>query len=284
MKIKSELVILFLFAIVFFSGCIITTPTTGGNGVVIESFSVLGGNEVQPNTPVTLSLTIRNTASGKAYGIAAELIGVPTDVSITSGATTQYIQDLIGPLTVGGTTTKGDSAQIFWTLVASEKDVDVKYTLSTIVRYNYETQLSAQAKVVTQDYLYRTNEKSEITSQSYNAGPISVKATMPSITSSGGEIPIIFEFNNQGSGSAYTYGAQPTIENLGRMQFTINGAYCPGGNEVRLPKGKGSNTVTCRLNTAGIREKQTYSITLNMMYSYILDSSTTLTVKGKLPI
>jgi len=283
MRSKSGFVVLFLLLVVFFSGCIGTT-TTGGNGVVIESFSVLGGNEVQPNTPVTLSLAIRNTAAGTARGVAAELIGVPTDIYLSSGMQTQFVPDLMGPITAGGTTTKGDSAQIFWTLVAYEKDVDVKYTLSAVVKYNYEAQLTAQAKVVTQDYLYRTNEKSEITSQGSNAGPVSIKATMPSITSSGGEMPIIFEFNNAGSGSAYTYGSQPTIENLGLLQFTLSGAYCPGGNQVRLPKGKGSNTVTCRLSTAGIRDKQTYSITLNMMYSYILDSSTTVTVKGRLPI
>jgi len=284
MRTKSEFAIIFLLLAVFFSGCIGQSTTTGGNGVVIESFSVLGGTEIQPNTPVPLSLVIRNNANGKAQGVAAELIGIPTDVLLTSGNVVQYVQDLIGPLSVGTTTTKGDSATIFWTLVAPEKDSDMKYPLSVLVRYNFETQMSMQAKVVTQDYLYRTNEKSEIINQNFNSGPLSIKATMPSITSSGGEIPIVLEFNNVGGGSAYTYGTQPTIENLGRLYFTVSGAYCPGGNDVRLPKGKGSNTVTCKINTAGIREKQTYSVTVETMYSYILDSSTTITVKGRLPI
>jgi len=280
---KSESVVIFLLLAVFFSGCIGQT-TTGGNGVAIESFSVLGGTEIQPNTPISLSLVIRNKGDGKAQGVAAELIGIPTDISLTSGTSVQYVQDLIGPLTVGTTTTEGDSATIFWTLMAPEKDADVKYPLSVVVRYNYETQFSMQAKVVTQDYMYRTSEKSEIINQNFNSGPISIKATMPSITSSGGEIPIVLEFNNVGSGSAYTYGAQPTIENLGNLYFTITGAYCPGGSNVRLPKGKGTNSVTCKINTAGIREKQTYSVTVDTMYSYILDSSTTITVTGRLPI
>jgi len=281
MKAGSELVLLVLLVVVFFSGCI-GQQTTTGNGVAIESFSAIVGNEVQPNTPITLSMVVRNSGKGKAFGVAADLIGVPSDITITSGSQTQFIQDLMGPIAVGSTTTKGDATTIYWTLFAPAKDSDVSYPLSVVVKYNYETELSVQAKVVTVDYMYRTNEKSEITSQSFNSGPISIKASMPSITSSGGEIPIVLEFNNAGGGSEYAYGTQPTIENLGLLYFTITGAYCPGGNSIRLPKGQGSNTVTCRINTAGIYDKQTYSITVDAIYSYIVDKSTTITVKGRI--
>jgi hypothetical protein len=188
----------------------------------------------------------------------------------------------MGPIATGSASTKGDSQNIYWTLVAPPKDSDVSYPLSVSVVYNYQTELSVQVKVVTVDYLYRTNEQSGITSQNYNKGPLKITASMQSITSSGNEIPIVFEFNNVGTGSIYTYGTQPTIGNLGLLYFTISGAYCPGGNSVRLPQGKGSNTITCRINTAGIQDKQTYSITVSSLYNYIVDQSTTITVKGRL--
>ena len=275
---KSKL--LFLIFTVFLSGCIsgVNLGGGGGGGVITKSFSPSDTN-AEPGTPILLTLIVSNTGTQRADGVTAQLLGLTDEWGISPGRI-QSIGSMFGADPSRGVST-GDERALTWTLTGPLKDVQLSYEATVRVSYSYSTTLNAEMKAASINYYLQTKTKSGIVQQKSSGGPLSITAKTSSVAISGGQIPVIFEIRNTGSGRVYN-GYSPDINSLDRLGISVSGAFCPT-TDVRLINGQ-SAVIYCTISAGGVDTFKIVPITVTTTYSYYTDSTTSISVLPRPPI
>jgi hypothetical protein len=276
----KKLILLLLISAVFLSGCQLPGGQVGlvgkgTQGVIIKSFSPSDTN-VEPNTPVLLTLIVSNVGSEKANNVNSELFGLTDEWRIDEGRI-QPIGELFGTDPSRGVN-QGEERPVIWTAYGPEKNVELSYDTTVRVTYTYDTELDATVKAVSSDYYQQKKEKSQIQSQKTTGGPLTITAKVTAVSISGARIPIRFEIQNSGGGRVYL-GGSPTVNNLDRLVVSVTGANCQR-NDLRLIQGK-SYVLYCTIDTGAVSNYKLIPIKLTTIYNYFVDSTTSVTVLSK---
>lgn len=320
MRFGKQLMLFSIVSIVLLAGCTkAPSGPTGGNGVIIKSFSP-EFSSVDSGTPVSFLLKVQNVGGAKAADVKAQLFGLSTDwtaaiMTPDVGAVETLAGSLAAPDQLSGM--QGEETTKEWSASASpSKDTDVTYDASLRVYYTYETTASGLVRFVSSTYQRSVTQQGQQLSQpigviesTSSAGPllVTVLARTPVVgsdASSTGRVQL--EIQNVGSGRVYD-GSEPlgasdldyikSIKISGVGSATAEGK-CAGKDSVsgvvtfdqvgavdnrqKLLAGK-SKTINCEIKTADVASTNFKNIALNIEidYEYFVDSATSLTVLKK---
>lgn len=315
-KMKSYgLLALFLFGIVFLSGCVGQPPsTTGGKGLAISSFAP-DFAEIRSGEPVTISALITNAGEGDATSVKAQLFGLNmgsagegkewTLKTGSSTLTTNLLRKADPSLDL-----QGESYEFSWTVVSpGTLRVDNTYTANLRVYYRYKTYSTSILHFVSYDYIkslpteqFNTEKaKAGVAQSTSSTAPVSVKV-------SGGNRPFIaysddastpdtfsvqIDITNVDSGNAFIASTYPSVssDDLHKINVNIdtnldlNCANTLGSaksGQVTLTKGQ-SKTIFCTATVlkAALDNARDYTVNVELDYGYYLDASTKVTVLKK---
>ncbi len=305
---KKEIVpLLLIVGVVFVSGCIGQTKTTGAaKGLSIQSFSP-DFEEVRSGEEITLSALIENVGEADATGISVQLFGLnfnewnlqgdnPKKQSILRKA--DPTQDM-----------PGESYEFNWNLQSPPNlRVDNTYTANIRTYYKYQTSAVATLRFMSYDYI-KSLPADEFEKAKKSAGVVQSTVSSAPISASinVGSRPLIVYSDGD------TYSVQLTITNVGNGNpFKLNADY-PGyggpldssdlyyvdvdidtdldldcsntldtakSGELRLTRGT-SKTLFCTATIPSVEDlgnTKDYTVTVNLNYGYYTDASTKIKV------
>lgn len=205
-------------------------------------------------------------------------MGLTDEWSIPDGRS-QFIGDLFGADPSRGNN-QGEERPVIWTITGPQKNVQLSYEATVRVTYTYNSEIDGMIKAVSSDYYQQKKIKSDITSQKTTGGPLTITAKITAVSVVGGSIPVRFEIQNSGGGRVYTGGA-PSVGNLDRLYFSVQGASCPK-TDVILIQGK-SYVMYCTIYTGAFTDFRLLPFTVSTTYNYFVDSTTSITVLPRAP-
>jgi len=299
MRLDKELMLLSVVSVVFLAGC-----TGGGkeaavaNGVIIKSFAP-DLQQIDPDTSVTFTATLKNVGGKEAKPVRALLFGLSNEW--TGEGTTAPVKGTSSTALAAADPTTGlpgEETSFDWTVtfpVAKGKNTDVTYDANVRVFYTYKTDSDTLLRFVTSDYL-RTNpnvQKGVATSQT-SAGPLIVTAVArtPSVGAGTTTGRVQFEIQNAGSGrvdkgaTVTATNAQPSGLDLIKEIKVTGAKSCAGTaaaadvvtlSDVRLTAGK-SKIISCEVDVTGIVNFKDSALKLTATYDYFVDSASQVTV------
>lgn len=301
--------IISILSLLTISGCILPGGDTGfGSGVVIENFEV-DFPDVYAGETFKLQMKARNVGSVDAYGVRAVIFNTESSsggekLSIACGSQECLQQHLLAPDTDRGTS--GASMICSWECRAPNVPKGVSVTFNPYVRldYSYQTNVIKSLTVASQDEIRNIkNQGKSLPSEtiSSSTGPISMDVRVKGpIRFWEGETSIKFPLEisiiNAGGGTACASGGSGMLggcsetDNWDRVWLTFpeglaTGRSCSGVADnqiVELWKGQ-DKTVTCEAlmplqwGVSGLVQK---NLKFEATYSYFIDASATVTVKG----
>lgn len=311
--LKLLVLLLPILAVVMISGC--TTPGGGqasGPGVVILAWEP-DHTSVESDDDVQLRLKVKNQGGEQAEMVSAVLTGITLggdEWFPKTGNLEVPIQSILLPPNPRYGT-EGEEATFIWELSAPllPEGITRTYTPGVRVLYNYVTTAVKPITLVNEDELRRLIDTGgSIPSQpsQHSGGPLSVSVvTGKHIKVSNDNmqlVPITIHIENTGGGIPFyygsTYGASvygipeeaeyyvslaielpPQLGFAGKCNEFGGTGFTMGGN-VLLWKGRSAD-VTCELNILSVPAfTEESSIKLYLAYSYAIDRSTMVSVKG----
>jgi hypothetical protein len=304
--LKLLALVLPILAVVLISGC--TTGGTGGArgpGVVILNWeadytSVESGDDVQ------LRLRMQNQGGEQADNVRA-LITMLTfggdEWMLRQGQSAQILLPegyLLPPNPRYGT--EGETADYIWYLAAPllPEGITQTYTAGIRVFYDYLTTATKPITVVNDNelrHLMDTGLSLPTQPSQHSGGPISVNVVTGKyikVGDYGHEFPITIHIENTGGGIPYwgaqqtmTYGILENEEYWVRLAIDLPPGLTfvtcqeySGGMGVQLWKGRNAD-ITCKLaipTPPPVAQEGTIKVYID--YSYAIDRSTSITVKG----
>ncbi|MBI2547588.1 MAG: hypothetical protein HYW23_04045 [Candidatus Aenigmarchaeota archaeon] len=282
MKLRKEIILLSVISIVFLAGCTGSSTAGGSAGVIVKEFSA-SPQSVESGTPITLTLTLKNTGENDATGLAATLSGLPTDFSASAQGSSTGI-NLFGANPQLGTS-EGQDQNIIWLITTKARSTTNTYNVGSRITYTYASQAEATIRVVNVNY-YRTLSSSNqqslqrgVIAQQSQKGPLSVTFTSPAPLISGSPtIPVQIEVQNIGGGRAYTGSDSTSLTGLDRVTVSLTSSSSSLTNcntQIVLIGGKGRLTCYLSVTTNDVSQ---YPIGIQLSYNYLLDVSTSFTL------
>ena len=302
--LKLLVLILPIVAVMFVSGC--TTPTgASGPGIVVLNWEP-DHSSVESYDDVQLRLKVQNQGGEEAYNVRA-LITVLTfggdEWLLRDKAPEVFIADyMIAPNP--RYSTQGETQELIWYLTAPVLPEGITQTYSPGVRvfYDYLTTAVKPVTVVSEDALRQlqdTGGSLPTGPSQFSGGPLSVTVTTGKHIKVGDnmirEFPITIYIENTGGGIPYWGGQQSMVYGIPEqeeywvnlavqlppgLEFATCQEYSGAGSPVQLFKGRTAE-VTCKLaipTPPPVAQEGT--IKLELLYSYAIDRSTSITVKG----
>jgi len=302
---KKLLLPLLIIGAVFVSGCagITEQPDENGgggtNGLIISSFSSDAAS-IPAGDSIELLLEVENVGGAEATGAEAVLSGVTTgtgELDWDCGDEDEITKEFAPRLLPPEKGIPGDIDSDSWICKSPEGiRSDTPYTFDVRVTYGYSTDVTAKLNFVKGDYwgslsqAEKQNLAGGVSYLSQTAGPLSIKLYSGSRT----RPFIIYEdeeteehtlriiITNVGSGKPIDY--EVTIEDikLSKGLSIINKENCV--KTVTLSRGK-SASVSCKVrldDTESVINRQDFTVSLNLKYSWYADSSTDVIVEKPL--
>jgi len=300
---KKLLPLLLVIGVVIISGCgsipQITTKKEiiGTNGLIIKSFSS-DATSIPAGDSIELLLEVENVGGTEATAAEAVLSGVTFGTGgLDWDCGDDTSQDFASRLLPPENGIPGDVDSVSW-ICKSPTGIrsDTPYTFDVRVTYGYSTDVTGKLNFVTGDYwrsLSQADKQSLAGGVSYLSqtdGPLSIKIysgsrTRPFIIyEDGGEevhtLRIII--TNVGSGKPVDH--EVTIESLDLSQGLSLEEEEECIKTVTLSRGK-SASVSCKVklnNPDNVINRQDFTVSLSLSYSWYVDSSSTVTVEKPL--
>lgn len=304
--LKLLVLIIPIAGVMFVSGC--TTPGVGssGPGLVVLNWEP-DHSVVESYDDVQIRLKMQNHGGEEAYNVRAMLTVLTfggDEWVLRNGAPEVFVADYMVPPNPRYNT-EGETQELIWYLNAPVLPEGITQTYSPGVRvfYDYLTTAVKPITVVSEDALRQlqdTGGSLPTGPSQHSGGPLSVSVTTGKHIKVGDklirEFPITIYIENTGGGIPY-WGATQSMSYYGipeeeeywvnlaiqlppGLEFATCQEYSGSGSPVQLFKGK-SAEVTCKLAIpVPPAVAQEGTIKLNVEYSYAIDRSTSITVKG----
>lgn len=308
---KAGLILLTL--IVTVSGCADNSSGTDvtvsqTEGVAIEGFSA-SPSEIFEGQLTTLEIQLRNVGGAEAQDVVARLFNrgftgdgtwnIQADDSSVSEAKRKHIETLEAP--DPQTDAPSISVPRTWNLEAPDLDVaqQVPYDFFARVFYKYSTTANTEIQVMSNE---RYNELGVTRSQpslENSGGPIQVdvRTQTPIVFTNTGQdtqpVPIRVVVTNEGEGTPFLQSAYDdenynvNEQNSGRVELEITAAgdsvsFDSNNPTVRMVNGEGVKSFTMNVDRVSSEDiQQTVPITVTANYGYYKDTSTSITVNGR---
>lgn len=310
MRIRKEIILFSLVAVVVLAGCTEGTVGPGANGVIITSFAP-DVNPTDGGVPVTFVLGLKNAGGVTATAVKAQLVGLSDKWGNFSPAK-DTVTDVIPSLAPADPTTNlpGEEASFTWTGTSAPGTTsDTTYDANVRVFYNYITKGTALFRIVNTDYL-RTNPSIQpgLVSSDTTGGPLAITYSVrsPIVSSAAKDARIQFEIQNTGGGRVYTGTTPPSSTNLDTLiSITVganqikscagiaDGATTAGADDkdtaagsikletnLRLVGGK-SKVISCDISIA-TTTFQDIQTSIQVDYRYMVESASEITVRKAL--
>lgn len=303
LKDRSSALIL-LAVIVVASGCAqggdeTSVEISQTSGVNIESFSVTP-SEVYSGNPTTVELQLKNNGGQEARDVQAKLYNIafegPRTWSIQSGSQTLEYNNL-RPANPDTETPARQVSQV-WTLEAPEVDTDrrIPYTINSRIFYKYNTESVTDITVMSGQEFRDSDEGRERPQLDNSGGPVQmeVRTRSPVVfyeDSDGAEQSFCVIVSNEGEGTPFLSSANYDSASDQQNERKVTVSVQASGNQVSFQETEktvniiGKEGQTCFTMTAdaisGSEIQQTVPITLEADYGYYLDTSASLTVRGR---
>jgi len=266
-----------LFPIVLLAGCISLGGSSTGNGpgLRVASFAT-SDNNVEPNSPVDLTLVVSNDGGDIARNIHVTLGGLTDDWAIAEGIY-RTIPDMDHVDSSRGITTPIEE-QLDWTITPPGLSSSLSYQPNVQITYDYSTTLNTLINVASFNY-YRLYKPTlgVVQGSSISNGPVSIDVTASKSAFSGSTTPVYFQFHNIGSGRV----VGPSIDTVG-VQVSGEGISCPSSQVKLISPGSGQpgkdGILTCRLTNPTVDTLKPFRITVSAYYTYSLTATTSITV------
>ncbi len=284
MQVKSRAFL--LIAAVVLAGCVGQTTRTGGGtaGVIITSFAP-EIPEVESGADASFFTIVKNVGDTPTT-IASEIILLGLD-----DWTGNKISE-IGSLQPAdpGRGLEGEEELAEFKLTAPKlKGVSLTYTPTARVMYNYQTKSTIQFSFATTE-LIRGEPQQSTVQVTTTGGPFSIvlRGSLPVISSTNPTAKVQLEIQNVGGGVA---GVSKNANDIDSINFDITrkkpdgtGFSCnPAIGNIRLIGGK-SRILTCTItlspSSISRADFATAVVDINLNYYYIVDTQTSVKVKG----
>lgn len=299
---NSALILLMVIAVA--SGCAQGDTDEGVTieqeaGVNIESFTATP-SEIYEGQPVTLDLQLNNKGGSEARDVEAKLYNVAFEGtrswSIQSGAQEMEYNNLRSANP--DTETPSRSVSQVWTLEAPEIDGDrrIPYNFNTRVFYKYKTNSVTDITVMSGQQFRNSDEAKERPTLDNSGGPIQMEVRTRS--------PVVFYegaddttsnfcviVKNVGDGTPFVssadYSDAASSENERKVEVSVqsSGTQVSFDEESKTVDIIGKEGQACFTMNAesisGSEIQQRVPITIDADYGYYVDSSESLTVRGR---
>lgn len=297
MKIGKEILLLSVVSVVFLAGCARGPSAPSSTGVSITSFAPELA-EVESNSPLSISATVKNSGSQQADNVIAELIGLPigsgdSDWKLSASTTNPTQAKTLFAADPDRGFPEGQEDVFIWDLTTPKKDVSQTFSFNTRVYYTYKTFSENTVRLVSLTYFRslssseQTNLQKGVVSSSTTSGPlaVSVKTPQPLITGTG-DIPVQITIENIGNGRVFgTQFTKPTETTLDRFTIKVEGATCAAAEFTeRLLQGE-SRVVSCKLPVTFVVDTfRDVNIKVTLTYRYFEEAQSSVKVLKSLGI
>lgn len=295
-----------LVSAVFLSGCTnegVQYSQTGG--VSIESFNVIGANEIAAGRSAKVRMLVKNIGDAEATGVKAYLYSPPAKSGGSSSVTwgfdsvmpKQFTPNtLTSPVTDMGI--EGGRGTLTWTVTAPtgvQKYKTEDYTFKARLYYIYRTVATADIDVMSENEAYRKSEEGETISWSRpvtrnSAGPLQVEvvATQPAVTYGDSMILLGANVKNMGAGTPYKAGSTDEEGSFNKVNIKIElpaGLSYKGGSTITengadMIMGEWEKMYEISANDVPTAGVVTYGVKVTVDYGYFEDASASITVRG----
>jgi len=267
-----------LTLVVFFSGCLRQAGKEvggGTQGVVITSFSP-DISTIPPGETVTFSLDVENVGGREAKNVKATLYGAANAWTCTPSLD-QSINSLFPPDPVAGT--PGETDTFVWDCTAPDVPTEIPQDFYVDVYYDYTTEATGVLIVAEESYLksLSSKERQEFYSTgglkqlSVSSAPVSIDVVIPRPLIRGRDLTVRVIIRNVGGGK---------IVDDKLKSFETSGIDCSiQEGVVKLVRGE-ERTLRCSVSDVGnIVKKAEIPFTIKLEYTYVVQSSTSVTIK-----
>lgn len=299
---KKLLPLLLLVGAVLVSGCVGQNGGDNGkgtNGLIIKSFSS-DSSSIPAGDSIELLLEVENVGGAEATGAEAVLSGVTFDsgeLDWNCGDKTKTSEKFTSRLLPPEKGIPGDVDSVSW-ICKSPTGIrsDTPYTFDVRVTYGYSTDVTGKLNFVKGDYWTSLSQAEKqklaggVSYLSQSPGPLSIKLYSGSRTrpfviyddEKSEEHTLRIIITNVGSGKPVDY--KVTIEDIKLSKGLSITKKEDCVKTVTLSRGK-SASVSCKIKLVDpktVINRQDFTVSLGLKYSWYVDSSTDVTVEKPL--
>ncbi len=280
MDARSVSLMFLILVVVFISGCIGDSTTSGNKGVMISDFSP-DISEIYSGDEVVFTAVVENAGEEDAKDVEVRIFGLGNDWNIPDKTYE------IGFLEKMDSDIPGGTGEAYWEATSpSSLKVDNVYTATIRMTYNYQTTAVGNIKVYDSDYIKSVAEDAEAIMSSNGLESFTVTDSPITVELSGLSKPIISKgsttssltviVKNAGSGKPFNDDEDDMTVVVEKIKVGDN-TPCVSNQQIKLPR-SGQKSVACSFTLGSIDSYTTIPVEVVLSYNYFVDESTQITV------